>query len=87
MAEERLDRIMKAQAKISLRKNRGLIGSRRRVLIDGMADLALIGRLQTQAPEIDGVVYLSETEAEPGEFVDVTITDAAEYDLMGKSKA
>src|SRR5574341_127561 len=36
VAEERLDRIMKAQAKISLRKNRGLIGSRRRVLIDGM---------------------------------------------------
>jgi len=84
LAEERLDLIMKAQAKISLKKNRGLVGSRRRVLIDGMEDMALIGRLQTQAPEIDGVVYLSETEAEPGEFVDVTITDAKEYDLMGK---
>ncbi len=43
-----------------------LIGTRQRVLIDGMEDMALIGRLQTQAPEIDGVVYLSETEAEPG---------------------
>jgi ribosomal protein S12 methylthiotransferase len=48
-----------------------------------MEDLALIGRLPTQAPEIDGVVYLSETEAKPGEFVDITITDAREYDLMG----
>jgi len=84
IAQERLDRIMKAQAKISLRKNRALIGSRRRVLIDGMEDMALIGRLSTQAPEIDGSVYLSETEAGPGEFVDVTITDATEYDLMGK---
>jgi ribosomal protein S12 methylthiotransferase len=74
---------MKAQAKISLKRNRALIGSRQRVLIDGMEDLALIGRLQAQAPEIDGVVYLSETEAEPGEFVDVTITDAKDYDLMG----
>ncbi len=37
-----------------------------------------------QAPEIDGVVYLSEAEAKPGEFVDVTITDATEYDLIGK---
>ena len=83
-AADRLDRIMKAQAKISLKKNRALIGSQQRVLIDGMEDLALIGRLQAQAPEIDGVVYLSETEAEPGEFVDVTITDAKEYDLMGK---
>ena len=82
-AADRLDRIMKAQAKISLKKNRALIGSRQRVLIDGMEDLALIGRLQGQAPEIDGVVYLSETEAEPGEFVGVTITDASEYDLMG----
>lgn len=80
---ERLDRIMKAQAKISLRKNRSLIGERRRVLIDGMEDMALIGRLSIQAPEIDGVVYLSETEAEPGRFVEVTITDAKEYDLMG----
>jgi ribosomal protein S12 methylthiotransferase len=83
VAQERLDRLMKAQAKISLKKNRALIGAIRRVLIDGVEDLALIGRLPTQAPEIDGVVYLSETEAEPGEFVDITITDAREYDLMG----
>jgi ribosomal protein S12 methylthiotransferase len=85
-AMERLDRIMKAQAKISLKKNRALVGTSRRVLVDGMEDLALIGRLQTQAPEIDGVVYLSETEAEPGEFLDVTITEAAEYDLMGTAQ-
>jgi ribosomal protein S12 methylthiotransferase len=85
VAADRLDRIMKAQAKISLKKNRALIGTRQRVLVDDMEDMALIGRLQTQAPEIDGVVYLSETDAGPGDFVDVTITDAAEYDLMGKA--
>jgi ribosomal protein S12 methylthiotransferase len=86
IAAERLDRIMKAQAKISLNKNRALIGTHHRVLIDGMEDMALIGRLATQAPEIDGVVYLSETESEPGEFVEVTISDATEYDLMGTAK-
>jgi ribosomal protein S12 methylthiotransferase len=86
-AADRLDRIMKTQAKISLKKNTALIGTRQRVLIDGMEDMALIGRLQTQAPEIDGVVYLSETEASPGEFVDVTITDATDYDLMGTTEA
>ena len=85
VAAGRLDRIMKAQAKISLKKNRVLIGTRQRVLVDDMEDMALIGRLQTQAPEIDGVVYLSETDAGPGDFVDVMITDAAEYDLMGKA--
>jgi ribosomal protein S12 methylthiotransferase len=84
-AAERLDRIMKAQAAISLKKNRALIGTRQRVLIDGLEDMALIGRLPIQAPEIDGVVYLSEIEAEPGRFVEVTITDAKEYDLMGEA--
>ena len=52
--------------------------------MDGMEDNVLFGRLSTQAPEIDGVVYFSETEAQPGEFVDVAITDAMEYDLVGK---
>ena len=84
-AQERLDRIMKAQAKISLKKNRALVGATRTVIVDGIEDNVLFGRLSTQAPEIDGVVYLSETEAEPGEFVNVTITDAMEYDLVGQS--
>jgi len=83
VAEERLDAVMRAQAAVSLGKNRALIGSRQRVLVDRMEDLVLIARTQGQAPEIDGVVYLSESEAAPGEFVDVTITEATEYDLMG----
>jgi ribosomal protein S12 methylthiotransferase len=86
LAADRLHRVMQAQAAISLAKNRALIGSRRCVLVDGMEDLALTGRLESQAPEIDGTVYLSETEARPGEFVDVTIIDASEYDLMGTTK-
>jgi ribosomal protein S12 methylthiotransferase len=86
VAKERLDTIMKAQAQISLKKNRLLIGSRHRVLIDGMEDMTLVGRLSTQAPEVDGVLYLSEIAAEPGKFVDVTITDAREYDLTGKAE-
>ncbi len=86
VAADRLDRIMKAQARISLRKNSALVGSRVRVLVDGMEDMTLVGRMQTQAPEVDGVVYLSETEAAPGEFLDVTITDATEYDLVGTAE-
>ena len=85
VAADRYARIMKAQAKISLKKNRALIGATRRVLVDGMEDLTLTGRLMSQAPEIDGMVYLSETEAKAGEFVDVLITDATEYDMMGKA--
>ena len=87
VAQERLDLIMKAQAKISLKKNKALVGSTAVVLVDGMEDDVLFGRTQSQAPEIDGVVYLSETEVLPGEFVEVTITDATEYDLVGKATA
>jgi ribosomal protein S12 methylthiotransferase len=87
VAEERLDAVMKAQGRISLRKNRDLVGTRQTVLVDALEDMATIGRMQTQAPEIDGVVYLSETEAKPGDFVDVTITDAREYDLMGEGNS
>jgi ribosomal protein S12 methylthiotransferase len=83
VAQDRLDRIMRAQAKISLKKNRALVGSKRAVLVDGFENELLFGRLGSQAPEIDGAVYLSEIDAEPGEFVEVTITDASEYDLVG----
>lgn len=85
-AQARLNAIMKAQAKISLRKNRTLIGTTKRVLVDRMEDLVLIGRTEGQAPEIDGVVYLSGIDAAPGEFVGVKITDAREYDLMGEGE-
>jgi len=86
VAADRLDSIMKAQAKISLKKNKALIGSHQRVLIDALEDMALVGRISSQAPEIDGVVYLSEIEAQPGQFVEVVITDASEYDLMGTAE-
>jgi hypothetical protein len=48
--------------------------------------MAIVGRLFTQALEIYGLVYLSETEAEPSEVVDVSITDATAYDLVGKGR-
>jgi ribosomal protein S12 methylthiotransferase len=86
VAQERLDRIMTAQSKISLKKNKALIGTTQTVLVDTLEDMALVGRLSTQAPEIDGSVYLSETEAAPGDLVKVVITDAREYDLMGEGK-
>jgi ribosomal protein S12 methylthiotransferase len=86
VAQERLDRIMTDQAKISLKKNKALIGTTQTILVDTLEDMALVGRLSTQAPEIDGSVYLSETEASPGDLVKVVITDAREYDLMGEGK-
>lgn len=85
---ERLDRLMKAQAKVSLKKNKARVGETFRVLVDGPSkesDLLLGGRAYFQAPEIDGVVYITDGDAVPGRFADVEITEAHEYDLVGRA--
>jgi ribosomal protein S12 methylthiotransferase len=88
--QARHDELMGLQQEISLRRNQALVGRRLDVLVDGISDeheLVLEGRYYGQAPEIDGVVYLSFEDdaalARPGELVSVEIVEAAEYDLVG----
>ncbi|MEK6322008.1 MAG: 30S ribosomal protein S12 methylthiotransferase RimO [Acidobacteriota bacterium] len=90
-AKKRESRLMKAQARISHRKNRRLIGSQVRVLLEGKSkesDLLLEGRMESQAPEIDGSVLINDVpegmNVRPGDFVTVEITAAQEYDLVGR---
>jgi ribosomal protein S12 methylthiotransferase len=90
-AKKRERRIMKEQARISRRKNRRLVGCRVRVLLEGKSkesDLLLEGRMESQAPEIDGSVLINDVpdgiEPRPGDFVTVEITEAHEYDLIGR---
>ncbi len=84
--QERFDRLMTRQAELSRENNQRYLGKIIRVLVEGAAEDTrerLIGRASFQAPEIDGVVYLNGGEAEPGSFVNVRITAAREYDLIG----
>jgi ribosomal protein S12 methylthiotransferase len=87
--EQRRERLLEVQGLISRRKNEGLVGSENMVLVEGPSDeteLLWQGRLPTQAPEIDGVVYLNDgitTNVEAGEIYQVHITEAHEYDLVG----
>jgi ribosomal protein S12 methylthiotransferase len=83
----RRDRIMKLQQRISRAHQRRMIGRQVEVLVEGRAEETehlLAGRHAQQAPEIDGVTYVNDGVAYPGEIVTVEITDAAEYDLVGK---
>ena len=82
---ERLGILMEIQKKISLKKNRGRIGGRVKVLVEGSnhPGRTLKGRLQTQAPEIDGAVFLK-GKAQPGEWVEARITQALPYDLVAQ---
>jgi ribosomal protein S12 methylthiotransferase len=91
IARKREQRLMKEQARISLRRNRRLIGTRVKVLLEGKSkesDLLLEGRMESQAPEIDGSVLINDVpegaEPRPGDFVTVEITEAHEYDLLGR---
>jgi ribosomal protein S12 methylthiotransferase len=59
--ERRRHEIMTRQASISLERNRDLVGRRLRALIDEVADDVLLARLQTHAPEIDGMVMIETT--------------------------
>ncbi|PIX84964.1 MAG: 30S ribosomal protein S12 methylthiotransferase RimO, partial [Nitrospirae bacterium CG_4_10_14_3_um_filter_53_41] len=84
---ERLNTILNLQAGISKQKNRGRVGTVQKVLVEGTSpetDLLLSGRYYGQAPEIDGSVLINKGDAVVGEFFNVKITDAHEYDLIGE---
>jgi ribosomal protein S12 methylthiotransferase len=77
---------MERQREISWAYNQTLIGQRLRVLVDGFSDDEQMweGRYEGQAPEIDGVVYMQGENLTPGAFVQVEVTEATEYDLIGR---
>jgi ribosomal protein S12 methylthiotransferase len=82
----RYERLMEAQAAISLEKNKALAGKTFRAIVDEVSDDIAIARIFSQAPEIDGVVFVEGGKAKKGEFVTVEIVDAYDYDLKGKIK-
>ncbi|MEO5356101.1 MAG: 30S ribosomal protein S12 methylthiotransferase RimO [Nitrospirae bacterium YQR-1] len=88
--KKRIDEIMMLQAKISYEKNLAIIGGTYPALIDEAGENVLIGRLARHAPEIDGNVIINLSGDEKmshktlSSFINVTITDASEYDLTGK---
>ncbi len=85
--QRRLDRLMAIQLDIHEENNRALIGSTLKVLCEGYDAAAGIyfGRSYADAPEIDGKVFFtSDRRLSEGEFIDVEISEAVDYDLRGK---
>jgi len=80
--EDRCQRLMELQQGISLAKNQQMIGRTLDVIIEGSGDGLSVGRSYRDAPEIDGLVLITE-ELPLGEMVSVFITGAMEYDLIG----
>ena len=81
---ERYERFMETQAEISADRLQRKIGSLQRVLIDEINADGAIGRSTADAPEIDGhVIIIDGGKLKPGQFVDVSIESADDYDLFG----
>ena len=90
-AKRRRDQLMKEQSKIAKRKHNALIGKTFRVMFEGESsesDLLWQGRMETQAPDIDGCVLINDAPEgfvpTPGRMADVLIEEAQEYDLVGR---
>jgi ribosomal protein S12 methylthiotransferase len=85
----RRSHLMKLQAKISRKKNRQRVGEKYDLLLEGQSeetDLLWQGRLESQAPRIDGVVLINDAigdQPEAGQFRTVEISQALDYDLVG----
>ena len=84
--QERLDRLMTLQAEISLKRNQLRLGKTEKVLVTDVGEDGLIlGRSQFEAPETDGeIVFTAKRAPQIGSFVNVKITQAETYDLMGE---
>ena len=83
LRQERYERAMVAQQRISLERNREQIGRTLPVLCEGTQDSTSIARSYRDAPEIDGLVLVEGVQA-VGEIAPVTITGALEYDLLAR---
>ena len=86
--QSRFDRLMRLQRQISGTVNSRLLGSVRECIIDAQDEDSpgvFLGRLQQDAPEVDGTVFVhSARPLAAGRILDVEITDTLEYDLVAK---
>ena len=81
--EERLQKFMKTQARISHQKLESKVGQTLTVLVDGHDRDYAIARSMADAPDIDGKVYLRDGKLlKPGDFVDVKIESYDQHDLF-----
>ena len=83
--QDRLQRFMALQESISEQKLASRIGQVEEVIIDGRDEEGLVGRSRSDAPEIDGAVFIDgDRQCQPGDIIRVKITDSSAHDLWGR---
>ena len=86
VAQERRDALMALQRTISQEQQEALVGQELDVLVEGVSEeteLLLQGRHRGQAPQIDGVTYINDGTASPGDVVRIRVEEATDYDVVG----
>lgn len=83
--EARYQELMLLQQDISRERNQRLVGTVVMVLVEGQwqEGNGILGRAMKDAPEVDGVVYVTGAQATSGQFIAVLVQSATEYDLFG----
>jgi ribosomal protein S12 methylthiotransferase len=87
--EERAQALIDLQRGISRKKNQAQVGRELRVLVEGPSEeseLVMIGRHAGQAPDVDGMVYLSHGPVQPGSFCTAHVVSATDYDLLAEAE-
>jgi ribosomal protein S12 methylthiotransferase len=90
--QQRVEDLMLTQQEIAFARAKAMVGRTIEVMIDAARDGMFVARSQSQAPEIDSVVYVKCPRLHPGKFVTVKVSDFQAYDLiarvnLAKSKA
>lgn len=86
--QERWDKFMATQQRISSERLEQKIGAELDVIIDEIDDEKIVSRSKGDAPEIDGMVFLSNNNSNNdlsvGDIVSIRVNDSDEYDLYGE---
>ena len=80
--DERLNELQEIQNGISLERNESFMGTTMKVLVDESGEEVSVGRTEYDSPEIDNIVHI-QGPAEKGQFCNVLIESANEYELIG----
>jgi ribosomal protein S12 methylthiotransferase len=83
---ERANRLMEVQQEISFQKNQALVGKTMRALFDRKEGEFFVGRTEGDSPEVDNEVLVDAKNnyVRIGDFAQIKITDATDYDLYGE---
>ena len=84
LKQERAERLMELQQSISLKLNEKKIGKVFKTIIDTKEGEVFMGRTEYDSPEVDNEVIISDNSLHTGEFYDIRVSSATEFDLMGE---